>query len=248
MYKRFVGSLQRLLSIAIIVFLAACSSEMSTMNRGLGASGNQVQGIGDGTGNSAQVVQSDAASPPGTTLVAAPNLGPGPSAEPLENCDPGSYAGTYECYLVMQGEPTDTKIEGVVAFDLEINEVTMTQAACPPGQEFCDFDLVISEGSGELFGFVLGVVGFETGLEGGLDCSTGEFHAKAVGGIYGIPWPDPDDPDGKLKVTVELGTFDGTLDGYHNGKMPEVIAGEWNLGEPSFDIYCPGPFSVQLGS
>jgi hypothetical protein len=92
---------------------------------------------------------------------------------------------------------------------------------------------------------VLGFVGFETGLKGGLDCRTGKFHADAVAGIYGVPWEDPADPT-MLKVAVELGTSDGTLDGYHEGKIPEIIAGTWNLGEPSFDIYCPGPFSVQL--
>lgn len=245
MDKRFVSSLVRPQSVAALLVLAACSSDVSPMNRSLGEDNGQVEGFGNGTSTDpAGLVQ--AATPQETTLVSAPNPGSGPSAGPLENCDPGSYTGTYECYLVQQGEPTDTKIEGVVAFDLEINEVTMTQTACPPGQEFCDFDLVISEGSGELFGFVLGVVGFETALEGGLDCSTGEFQARAVGGVYGVPWPDPDDPEGKLKVTVELGTFDGTLAGYHGGKIPEVISGEWNLGEPTFDIYCPGPFSVEL--
>ena len=163
----------------------------------------------------------------------------------LESCDPGAYVGNYECHLVFQqGEKTETKIEGTVAFDLELNQST-TQGKCKPGQEFCD-DLVITEGSGKLFGFVLGLIGFETGLKGGLNCSTGEFHAEAVGGVYGIPWPNPDDPEGKLKVTIELGTFDGSLNGRHGGKVPQTIAGEWNLGEPSLDIYCPGPFSVQL--
>lgn len=84
-----------------------------------------------------------------------------------------------------------------------------------------------------------------TGLRGGLDCRTGKFHADAVGGIYGVPWPGPDMPD-KFKVTAEIGTFDGTLDGLHQGKIPQIISGMWNLGEPNFDIYCPGPFSVEL--
>jgi hypothetical protein len=177
-------------------------------------------------------------------VVAAAN--PDVAAVPpsLESCDPGSYVGTYACKLVMQGMPTDLPIEGVVSFELEVNGVDAMQS-CPPGVEFCDFDLVIKEGSGELFGFVLGVVGFQTGLQGGLDCRTGKFQAVAVGGIYGIPWEDPADPE-KLKVAVELGTFDGTLEGLHAGKIPQVIAGTWNLGEPSIDIYCPGPFSVEL--
>lgn len=166
------------------------------------------------------------------------------SGSTLEHCDPGSYVGTYNCKLVMQGMPTDTSIDGVVSFDLEVNTVE-TMQKCPPGAEFCDFDLVIKEGTGNLFGFVLGLVGFETGLQGGLDCRTGKFHASAVGGVYGIPWEDPDKP-GKLKVVAEVGTFDGTLDGFHSGKTPQVISGTWNLGEPSVDIYCPGPFSVEL--
>jgi hypothetical protein len=164
--------------------------------------------------------------------------------QPRENCDPGAYVGTYNCMLVMQGTSTDAPIAGDVSFDLEVN-TTETKRNCPPGAEFCDFDLVIKEGSGKLFGFVLGIVGFETGLQGGLDCRTGTFRANAVDGIYGIPWEDADNP-GKLRVAFELGSFDGTLDGVHEGKNPQVISGMWNLGEPSLDIYCPGPFSVEL--
>src|SRR5262245_44976947 len=131
------------------------------------------------------------------------------SGKPIEHCDPGAYVGNYACKLVQQGMPTDTPIEGVVSFDLEANSVESMQS-CPAGAEFCDFDLVIKEGSGDLFGFVLGFIGFETGLRGGLDCRSGKFHADAVGGIYGVPWEDPNEP-GKLKVTVEIGPFDGTL-------------------------------------
>jgi hypothetical protein len=172
-----------------------------------------------------------------------PSGGAVPPAMP-DHCGSGEYAGTYSCKLVMQGTATDALIEGVVSFYLEAN-TAQSMMSCPPGAEFCDFDLVIKEGSGKLFGFVLGVVGFETGLQGGLDCSTGKFHASAVGGVYGVPWDDPDNP-GKLEVSVPIGTFDGTLDGIHQGQTPQVIAGDWNLGEPSLDIYCPGPFSVEL--
>lgn len=214
----------------------ACSAESSgqTPARSTGAAGADPHVIATPNNGAANA----------PTLIQGASAGTVANTSAPENCDPGSYVGNYACKLVMQGTPTDAPIEGVVSFDLEVNTVE-TMMSCPPGAEFCDFDLVIKEGSGKLFGFVLGFVGFETGLRGGLDCSTGKFHADAVGGIYGIPWEDPNDPT-KLKVSVELGTFDGTLDGLHEGKIPQTIAGEWNLGEPSLDIYCPGSFSVEL--
>lgn len=221
---------------------AACSSPSDGIaaSRGL-PSGSNRGSAGTGTPDIPSPTSADANNPP--VLLPVSGAGRPVSASPLENCDPGAYAGTYNCMLVMQGMPSDTPIDGVVSFDLEVNSVE-TMQNCPVGAEFCDFDLVIKEGSGQLFGFVLGFVGFETGLRGGLDCRTGKFHADAVGGIYGVPWEDPDNP-GKLEVAVELGTFDGTLDGLHSGKVPQIISGMWNLGEPSFDIYCPGPFSVE---
>lgn len=65
-----------------------------------------------------------------------------------------------------------------------------------------------------------------------------------IDGIYGILWPDPEDPDGKLPVTAALGTFDGTLSGHHSGEATREISGERNLGEPAPEIYCAGPFSL----
>jgi len=218
-------------SLALVVCVACSADSATSTARGV-ASDKRSASAGGGSTETPLITTSSSGAPSDD-----------PRQPALENCDPGAYVGMYACKLVQQGMPTDTPIDGVVSFDLEVNSVE-TRQNCPVGAEFCDFDLVIKEGSGKLFGFVLGLVGFETGLRGGLDCRTGKFHADAVGGIYGVPWEDPNEP-GKLKVTVELGTFDGTLDGTHGGKNPQIIAGTWNLGEPSFDIYCPGPFSVE---
>lgn len=227
-----------MVALAATMGLAACSESAEERGRlsvrGDG-SGGQGGGIPAGTGG---------LTASGGSLSTGGITPPGPSSSPLDYCDPGAYVGTYECFLVQQGTTTETKIEGIVAFELEANEVA-AGGECQAGDEFCDLDLVIKQGSGELFGFVLGFIGFECGLEGGLDCSTGAFTARAVDGIYGVPWPDENDPEMKLKVTVPIGMFDGTLDGYHGGAEPQIIAGEWNLGEPNFDIYCPGPFSVE---
>jgi hypothetical protein len=230
------GRAAKLLALGAGLCCWACSaaSGPSSARAGRGV------GSGDSVTNPHVVAAAGAGSAP---ILSAPAAVSDGSGTPPANCGPGTYVGNYACKLVMQGTPTDTPIEGVVSFDLEVN-AQGPATECPPGVEFCDFDLVIKEGSGKLFGFVLGIVGFETGLKGGLDCSTGKFHADAVGGIYGVPWEDPADPT-KLKVSLELGTFDGTLDGVHQGMIPQVIAGEWNLGEPSLDIYCPGPFSVE---
>ena len=225
------------------VLSAACAAESGPASR-QGPSANVAGSAAAATNGTVIAGPSSTTPSDAPTLIPVSDAAAPVSGPPLENCDPGAYSGTYACKLVMQGMPTDTPIEGVVSFYLEVNSVE-TKQNCPPGAEFCDFDLVIKEGSGELFGFVLGFVGFQTGLQGGLDCRSGKFHADAVGGIYGVPWQDPDDPE-KLRVEVPIGTFDGTLDGFHGGKIPQVIAGEWNLGEPSFDIYCPGPFSVEL--
>ena len=238
-FSGIAGPTRRNALSCALVLVVACASEVRTTSRGQGAR---------------QASAGAAAVGPQTAGDTAPILsGPVPDRAAAgsgvrmtrPNCDPGAYVGSYECKLVRESEQTEVTIDGVVSFDLEINAAA-AKGTCAPGQEFCDFDLVITEGSGKLFGFALGVIGFETGLKGGLDCATGDFHAQAVGGIWGVPWPDPNDPEGKLKVAVELGTFDGSLDGKHGGTAPQTIAGLWNLGEPTYDIYCPGPFSVAL--
>lgn len=163
----------------------------------------------------------------------------------LDNCDPGSYVGTYTCPLEMGGMDTGWLLEGAVAFDLAIDEST-TAAECGVGEEFC-FDLVIAEGSGTIFGFVNLFIGFEGTLEGGLDCTTGEFHAQAHDGIWGIPVAsDPTDPMSPATVgQPPSGMWDGGLDGLHLGGNPQVIEGDWDLMETTFNYRCPGPFTVE---
>jgi hypothetical protein len=91
-----------------------------------------------------------------------------------------------------------------VSFYLECNTAETTHS-CLSAQEFCDFDLIIKEGNGKLFGFVSGFVGIETALQGGLDRGTGILKADAVGGVHG----SGDDPNnsGKLTVSVQLVTI-----------------------------------------
>lgn len=140
-HERCIGGVVRTRNASTLVMLAsalaACAPDASSPSRGRGAINAPVDmGRSSASGAAPELGQSAGGAPQGTTLIAAQGPTPGPSTEPLENCDPGSYTGTYECYLVQQGEPTDTKIEGVVAFDLEINQVMTMQAACPAGQEF----------------------------------------------------------------------------------------------------------------
>ncbi len=172
----------------------------------------------------------------------AGSAGASGTGAPLANCDPGTYVGTYDCMLDQNGMPT-FPLTGAVAFELAIDE-TMTNM-CQPGEEFCQ-DLVIPEGSGTLFGFA-GFIGFETHLQGGLDCRTGEFRATAVDGIWGIPVAkDPSDPMSPLTVALPpAGMFDGTLMGTHDGGTPQKIAGTWSLVETASMTRCPGPFRVE---
>lgn len=162
----------------------------------------------------------------------------------LENCDPGIYEGTFECdYAMMSGGFGDAfpiHVEGPVGFDLQVAET----AVDPNCQEFC-FDLVIKEGSGKLFGLA-GLMAFEAQLEGGLDCSTGEFQATVKNGSYGGFAPvDPNDPNGPLMVTQPpFGTFEGTMAGLHNGAVDQTIAGNWALMPVEITGSCDGPFTA----
>ncbi|MDH5675485.1 MAG: hypothetical protein OEZ06_25405 [Myxococcales bacterium] len=84
-------------------------------------------------------------------------------------------------------------------------------------------------------------------LEGGLDCTTGEFRASAPAGVYGSAGStDPFDPDALWTVTLPVGMFNGTLMGEHMADMPEAIRGEWDLMEPLAGYRCIGPFEVTL--
>ncbi|MGD8863156.1 MAG: hypothetical protein PVI30_24290 [Myxococcales bacterium] len=176
------------------------------------------------------------ATPPATAGSAAPR----PTTSSVEDCTGGLYLGTYDCDLTYLG--TQMQLAGDVSFALEIDE-TVQAGECDA--EFCP-DLVIAEGSGTLFGLAFGW-GFEAQLEGGLDCSTGQFRASAPDGVYGSAGSsDPTNPDALWTVILPLGTFTGTLDGEHNGEAPEAIGGDWDLQVPGSDIRCTGPFTVEL--
>ncbi|MDD9933761.1 MAG: hypothetical protein OXT09_09165 [Myxococcales bacterium] len=161
----------------------------------------------------------------------------------LEHCGPGFYLGTYECEVDLAG--LLFPLTGDVSFNLEINE-EVVEGECGPSDEFCA-DLVIAEGSGTLFGLA-GLTGFEAPLNGGLDCSTGEFRTDGLDGVYGPAISsDPADPDALWTVAQPpFGMFGGTLSGSHLGADPQVIDGTWDLADSAGGASCAGTFTVQL--
>lgn len=160
------------------------------------------------------------------------------------DCSPGLYLGTYDCDLDFFG--IVSPLAGDVAFNLSINEMTV-DGECDVGEEFCP-DLVISENGGTLFGLAAGLWGFETQLEGALDCTTGEFRATGFGGRWGAAVSsDPNDPDALWTVEdPPAGMFDGELTGMHTTAPNETISGDWFLLESGSGITCTGPFNVTL--
>jgi hypothetical protein len=161
---------------------------------------------------------------------------------PPRDCNPGLYLGTYDCdveFIPGLAFP----LSGDVSFNLSIDE-TVVPGECD--DEFCP-DLVISENSGTLFGLA-GTTGFEAKLEGALDCTSGVFQAKGVGGKWGNPIStDPNDPNALLTVEdPPQGMFDGMLAGMHMPGTPEAIAGTWNLADTLSGTTCNGPFHVEL--
>ena len=234
----------RLLLIGLLL-CGACSDDNSSTG-GRSGSGND-QGLG-GDGDGGDTGQ-DFGNSDGTDDLPGSGGAPGEDRPQTaaEFCSPGVYRGTYKCDLTANGAAAGV-LEGAVQFDLAIDETAVADE-CPPDQEFC-FDLVIPEGSGTLFGFVGFLVGFETELEGGLDCREDKlkFQATAVNGVWGLPVSsDPNDPNAPATVAdPPNGTFDGTLDGDHNNAQPEKIEGEWDLTEPTYGYNCKGPFTVEL--
>jgi hypothetical protein len=156
-------------------------------------------------------------------------------------CTGGLYLGTYDCELDLFG--LKSPLMGDVSFALEIDE---TEAANDCDAEFCP-DLVIASGTGTLFGLA-GFWGFEAVLEGGLDCTTGEFRASAPDGVWGgAGSSDPSDPDALWTVLdPPAGMFFGSLTGQHGQGPPERIDGDWHLSETASGIQCTGPFMVAL--
>ena len=172
------------------------------------------------------------------------DAGPIPSDR---SCKPGFYLGTYSCDVELFGLPVP--LMGDVSFNLSVNE-DMVAGNCPPSEEFCP-DLVISENSGTLFGLA-NFIGFETQLDGALDCETGEFRATGVDGRYGNPVStDPNDPDALLTVEEPpLGMFDGMFMGTQkpgSAGASDSIEGLWNLVDITISgLSCEGPFQVEL--
>lgn len=161
----------------------------------------------------------------------------------LANCDAGVYSGTFTCEYTGMASPFPILVTGPVGFDLQVSE----RGPAEDCEEFCT-DLVISEGSGKLFGVAGLVIAFEAQLSGGLDCTTGEFRAEALGGSFGFPAPlDANDPTGPLTVAQPpVGDFLGGLSGGHNGLAAQAIEGDWSLDEMAFGGTCVGPFTVEL--
>jgi hypothetical protein len=178
---------------------------------------------------------------PSTPVVDA---GPVQPARPTRDCSPGFYLGTYDCELTIGGFPVP--LMGDVSFNLSINEMTVDQE-CETGEEFCA-DLVISENGGTLFGIGAGFWGFETMLQGALDCTTGEFRAMGIDGRWGAAISsDPNDPNALWTVEdPPLGVFDGLFMGTHETATSETISGTWDLIDHAADLRCAGPFSVTL--
>lgn len=220
--------------LCVAALCLACSSETSRSNRNPVITPSPVPMTPNTPGDFGNP---DVMTP---AIDAGPSL---PTGMPTRNCSPGLYFGTYDCSISLFGLPLP--LMGDVSFNLSVNE-TVVDAECDTGEEFCA-DLVISENGGTLFGLA-GFIGFETMLQGALDCTTGEFRAAGVDGHYGnAVSSDPNDPNALWTVEdPPVGLFDGELAGTHMRGTTETIAGEWSLSEEATGVACVGPFSVTL--
>jgi hypothetical protein len=209
-----------------------------------GSSGVQSCGVNGWGACSCPDPMSDFENP--TPPLPMPDAGQTTVPEPMPDCSPGFYLGTYECEITFLGFLA-VPLAGDVSFNLSINEM-IVPGECQPSDEFCS-DLVISENGGTLYGIAAGFYGFETQLQGALDCTTGEFRATGIGGRWGNAISsDPNDPDALWTVEEPaMGMFTGELTGTHaRTSSAETIAGNWNLREDAMDINCIGPFTVTL--
>jgi hypothetical protein len=219
----------------------ACAADATDSTRSTGSVGG-VAAADNHFGNAGASGKTNFGNATGVGSAGTGGLGMSPAMHGASGtCSPGTYVGTYTCTLEMDGMMS-VEIDGDISFDLTSKVKTQ---ACPPDSEFCD-DLVIAQG--KLFGFAVLVIGFETSLEGGLDCKTGMFHAKTADGVWGLPVPvDPSNPDSPLTVAdPPAGMFDGDMSGVHHAGPPEAIEGMWSLEESSTMLKCPGPFHVKL--
>lgn len=227
------------LVVALVVLSFACSADPRGTGSRTSTTPSMTSGPAAGSGAAPDPSGFGNAPPSGAPTVDAEPIAP-PAAQ--RGCNPGFYLGTYSCELILFGLPAP--LEGDVSFNLSVNQ-SVTSTDCV-SNEFCA-DLVIEENSGTLFGLA-GFYGFETVLDGALDCTTGEFRATGLGGRWGAAIStDPNDP--QALWTVEdppVGMFDGELSGTHESSPIEAIEGTWNLVETASGITCNGPFRVEL--
>jgi len=229
--------------LTAVLLCTACSSEAAGPSR---ANGNPIT-PSDGMQNMMtpeMMEPGDFGNP--DEMAQAFDAGPADNpSRPAGDCSPGLYLGTYSCDITLFGL-LPVPLAGDVSFNLSINESTVDRM-CDPADEFCS-DLVISENGGTLFGLAFGFYGFETMLEGALDCTTGEFRASGVDGRWGTAIStDPNDPNALLTVEdPPMGTFDGSLMGMHTTDTTESISGNWDLTDSINALNCAGPFTVTL--
>jgi hypothetical protein len=103
--------------------------------------------------------------------------------------------------------------------------------------------------TGTLYGkwVVLGVIAFQASLQGTLDCSTGEFSASWVNGVWGLPGPVPADASAPLSV-IAAGMPSGDLTASVVSGSPRTIAGALDWFETSTDngSRCHGTYTATL--
>lgn len=146
-------------------------------------------------------------------------------------CSPGIYVGSYTCDLLTMNGVSHGELTGDLQFELTTE------------QRGTLVDEITIDGS-RAFGTLMPVVGgFESQLEGHVNCSTGEFSAISVGGVLGQPMlSDPTMADSPLVILDPAGTFEGSLTGL---RSQEVIEGTWALLDENGN-HCTGPFTASL--
>ncbi len=231
--------MRTMLAIAVVL-TSACSSEPAAPRQRTDSAAALPAQPSAGSGGDAEPSDFGNASP-SAPIADAGRVVTTPTVR--RDCNPGFYLGTYSCEISLFGLPLP--LTGDVSFNLSVNE-SVVERECEPSDEFCA-DLVIAENSGTLFGLA-GLIGFETMLDGALDCTTGEFRATGLGGRYGSPIStNPNDPDALWTVQdPPAGMFEGDLSGVHASAPVEAIEGTWSLVETVSAVACNGPFRVEL--
>ena len=148
----------------------------------------------------------------------------------------GLYAGTFYCPpgpdggIVGLPGPDGGLITGDFWVDLAIDPSSAVQ-------------------TGTLYGkwVVLGVIEFQASLKGTLDCSTGEFSASWVDGVWGIPGPVPVDSGAPLSV-IAAGMPTGDLTASVVSGSPGTITGALDWFQTSTDngSECHGTYEATL--